>query len=123
MLRAAALALVLAACGGGGGKKSEPTTIGNTGGTGDGSGSAAAPAGDARVIQRTQAGGVIELVGDRGGAMDAANEEMEAHCGPNNYTIVQEGEEAVSDGKETDRVATAWRVHYQCNGAAGPPPP
>jgi len=102
------------------------------------------------VISRTQAGGVIELQGDRGKAMEQANAEMNAHCGPGNFTITQEGEEAIgtdtvqrADTAEdtktsrsgrrssTDsttvattstRTATAWRVHYQCNGAGGPPP-
>jgi hypothetical protein len=111
---------------------------------------ALAACGSARVIQRTQAGGVIELQGDRGKAMEQANQEMASHCGPNNYTIVQEGEEAVGtdtftredtsggsstsrDGRQTQggstttgqqstRTATAWRVHYQCNGAGGPAP-
>jgi hypothetical protein len=116
---------------------------------------ALAACGSARVIQRTQAGGVIELSGDRGKAMEQANQEMASHCGPNNFTIVQEGEEAVGtdtysqqntnygqgtstspDGQQqvtqggqqtnavqSTRTATAWRVHYQCNGAGGPPPP
>jgi len=69
---------------------------------------------EARVIQRTNNGGVIELAGDRDNAMKAAMDEMSAHCGPDAYTIVQEGEEAVGhDGGP--RTATAWRVHYQCN--------
>ncbi len=112
---------------------------------------ALAACGSARVIQRTQAGGVIELQGDRGKAMEQANQEMSAHCGPNNYTIVQEGEEAIgtdtytredtsadshqsrngrhqsadstTTGQQSTRTATAWRVHYQCNGAAGAPAP
>ena len=112
---------------------------------------ALAACGSARVIQRTQAGGVIELQGDRGKAMEQANQEMAAHCGPNNYTIVQEGEEAIgtdtytredtsaqasqsrsgrhqradstTTGQQSTRTATAWRVHYQCNGAAGAAPP
>src|SRR5688572_17928297 len=111
---------------------------------------ALAACGSARVIQRTQAGGVIELQGDRGKAMEQANQEMAAHCGPNNYTIVQEGEEAVgtdtysredtsaqagqsrsgrrqyadqtTTGQTSTRTATAWRVHYQCNNAQGPAP-
>ena len=106
--------------------------------------------GSARVISRNQSGGVIELSGDRGKAMEQANQEMSAHCGPNNYQIAQEGEEAIgtdtvvqedtaqdsrtsrngrrssSDSSTTQtaqtRTATAWRVHYQCNGAGGPPP-
>jgi len=109
-----------------------------------------AACGSARVIQRTQAGGVIELSGDRGKAMEQANQDMAAHCGPNNFTIVQEGDEAVgtdtytrqdtndtehqsrsgrtttndqtTQGQSSTRTATAWRVHYQCNGAGGPPP-
>lgn len=106
----------------------------------------ASACGSARVIQRTQSGGVIELSGDRGKAMEQANQEMASHCGPNNFTIVQEGEEAVgtdtytqeqttdrtsrsgrtnqetTQGQTSTRTATAWRVHYQCNGAGGPPP-
>ena len=111
-----------------------------------------AACGSARVLQRTQTGGVIELQGDRGKAMEQANQEMAAHCGPNNFTITQEGEEAVgtdviatedqtttdktsrngrrsrSDTQTTQtqstRTATAWRVHYSCGGApAGGPPP
>jgi len=111
---------------------------------------ALAACGSARVLQRTQTGGVIELSGDRGKAMEQANQDMAAHCGPNNFTIVQEGEEAVgtdtytredtndtshasrsgrtttndstTQGQTSTRTATAWRVHYQCNGAGGPPP-
>ena len=111
---------------------------------------ALAACGSARVINRTQAGGVIELQGDRGKAMEQANQEMASHCGPNNYTIVQEGEEAIgtdtyssedtnaaaqssrdgrrqdaastTQGQQSTRTATAWRVHYQCNGAGGPQP-
>ena len=112
-----------------------------------------AACGTARVIHRDQVGGVIELQGDRGKAMEQASQEMAAHCGPNNFTIVQEGEEAIgtdtftredqaTDSKtsksgrrsatdstttaqQSTRTATAWRVHYQCGGAAaaGGPPP
>ncbi len=110
-----------------------------------------AACGSAKVIQRTQAGGVIELQGDRGKAMEQANGEMSRHCGPGNYQITQEGEEAVgtdtfvredtstdsatsrsgrrsatdstTTGQQSTRTATAWRVHYQCAGAAGGPPP
>jgi hypothetical protein len=107
---------------------------------------ALAACGTARVIRRDQVGGVIELQGDRGKAMEQANQEMAAHCGPNNFTITQEGEEAVgtdtftredqaSDSKtsksgrrestdstttqtQSTRTAVAWRVHYACGGAA-----
>lgn len=109
-----------------------------------------AACGSARVIQRNQNGGIIELQGDRGKAMEQANSEMAAHCGPNNFSVVQEGEEAIgtdtfsredtaqdtavsrngrrastdstTTGQQSTRTATAWRVHYQCNGAAGPAP-
>ena len=115
---------------------------------------ALAACGSARVISRTQAGGVIELQGDKGKAMEQANQEMSAHCGPGNFTITQEGEEVIGTDtvatedtaedtktsrsgrrQSTDtstvattstRQATAWRVHYSCNGAGGggaPPPP
>jgi hypothetical protein len=111
---------------------------------------ALAACGQAKVIQRTQTGGVIELDGDRGKAMEQARGVMDGHCGPNNYQIVQEGEEVIGqdtftqentndrehtskNGRTTNdttttnqqtstRDATAWRVHYQC-GAAGAPPP
>ena len=111
---------------------------------------ALAACGSAKVIQRTQTGGVIQLDGDRGKAMEQANSEMAKHCGPGNYTITQEGEEAVgtdtytredsstdaavsrsgrrassdttTTGVQSTRTATAWRVHYVCNGAGGPPP-
>jgi hypothetical protein len=113
-----------------------------------------AACGSARVISRTQAGGVIELQGDKGKAMEQANQEMSAHCGPGNFTITQEGEEVIGTDtvatedtaedtktsrsgrrQSTDtstvattstRNATAWRVHYSCNGQGGggaPPPP
>ena len=36
--------------------------------------------GSARVISRNQSGGIIELSGDRGKAMEQANEEMAAAC-------------------------------------------
>ncbi len=109
-----------------------------------------AACGSARVINRNQSGGVIELSGDRSKAMEQANSEMAAHCGPNNFTITQEGEEAIgtdtfsredssanqntsrngrhssadstTTGQQSTRTATAWRVHYSCNGAGGPPP-
>lgn len=108
--------------------------------------------GAARPIHRDQQGGVLELQGDHGKAMEDAGQQMAAHCGPNNFTIVSEGEEAVGtdtiatedqstqektsrNGRRTrsdttttnttsTRTATAWRVHYQCGapGVGGPPP-
>lgn len=105
--------------------------------------------GSARLISQNQGGGVLELQGDRGKAMADANGQMASHCGPNNYQIVQQGEEAIgtdtfvredttsdqatsrsgrrsssdttTTGQQSTRTATAWRVHYQCAGAGGPP--
>jgi hypothetical protein len=108
--------------------------------------------GNAKVIQRNQGGGVIELQGDRGKAMEQATQEMAAHCGgPGSWQVVQEGEEVIGQdtytredtaqdtktsrrgrrqstdttttGQTSTRNATAWRIHYQCNNAAGAPPP
>ncbi len=101
-----------------------------------------AACGTARVVNRNQYGGTIALEGDRNKAMERAHQAMAAHCGPNNYTIVSEGETVVGtdsaassetvqhkDGTVTQeagqstRDAVEWRVTYQCAGApAGPPP-
>jgi hypothetical protein len=54
-----------------------------------------AACGSARIVKRTQYGGVIALQGDRGKAMEQAHKEMGAHCGAGNYSIVQEGEEVI----------------------------
>ncbi len=108
--------------------------------------------GSAKVIQRNQTGGVIELQGDRGKAMEQATAEMAAHCGgPGSWQVTQEGEEVIGQdtfvredtteasktsrsgrrnrtdttttGQTSTRNATAWRIHYTCNSAAGAPPP
>ncbi|HEX2690263.1 MAG TPA: hypothetical protein VHN14_26795 [Kofleriaceae bacterium] len=107
---------------------------------------ALAACGTARVIHQDQAGGVIELQGDQGKAMEQANQEMAAHCGAGNFTVVSQGEEAIGtdtvtsedqatnsktsrSGRHTatdtsttattsTRTATAWRVHYQCGQGA-----
>ncbi len=74
---------------------------------------AAMACGTARVLQRTPRGGVIELQGDHGKAMEQANEEMAAQCGADNVTIMQEGEEVVGkDRKNRDKMG--WRLRYQC---------
>ena len=106
---------------------------------------ALAACGSARLIQQTPQGGTLELQGDHGKAMEDANNQMAAQCGPNNFTIMQQGEEPVGtdtyvqqndtttdrtsrNGRRTTtdqqtntvqstRTATVWRVHYQCNGA------
>ncbi|HUQ04599.1 MAG TPA: hypothetical protein VM261_18995 [Kofleriaceae bacterium] len=60
-----------------------------------------AACGSARIVSRTQYGGIVALQGDRGKAMEQAHKEMAAHCGAGNYAIVQEGEEVIG----TDTVA------------------
>jgi len=70
------------------------------------------PPAHARLIMRTSNGGVIQLDGDRGKAMERSQDLMVAHCGPDNFTIIQEGEERVDE--DVPRGPTAWRVHYQC---------
>jgi hypothetical protein len=109
----AALVFVIA-CGGSAKQPAEP--ISNTNKSGATDSSSGGP-GQGKVIQRSRAGGVIELEGERGAAMEQAIKEMEAHCGPSAYVIVQEGEEAIADPDGgPGRMATAWRVHYQCTG-------
>lgn len=104
--------------------------------------------GAARVIHQDQTGGVIELQGDHGKAMEQASQEMATHCGANNFTVMSQGEEAIgtdtytredqsTDSKtsrsgrrsasdttttaqQSTRTATAWRIHYQCGGAGAP---
>jgi len=98
-----ALAVMLVACGG---KSPKPAPIENTEKpTADES----SQPGKGKTIQRMATGGVIELSGDRGEAMEQAAHEMSAHCGADAYTIIQEGEEAIGASQ------TAWRVHYECN--------
>jgi len=94
---------------------------------------ALAACGSARVVQRTQYGGVIALNGDRQKAYEQAEQEMARHCGPGNFQVVREGEVPVgtdsmarsdtynnNDGTQTQtagqstRTATEWRVEYQC---------
>ena len=111
-MKVLSILFVVAACGGGS-KKPEPAPINNTAKQDE-------TLGLAKVVQRTNQGGVIELGnGDRGAALTKANDEMAKHCGSGNYTITQEGEEAVGDSTDpcAGRMATAWRVHYVCNGS------
>lgn len=101
----------------------------------------AAGCGHARLVSRTQYGGVYALEGDRNKAMEDASSQMSAHCrGP--YTIVAEGENVVgadsaqqnetyvkddgtvvNQGGASTREATEWRVQYQCGQAQPQPPP
>jgi hypothetical protein len=79
-----------------------------------------AKAGESRQVARTATGGIIELQGDHAVALPEANELMSQHCGTNNYTITQEGQEAIGtdtlDGQPI-RTISAWRVHYLCGDA------
>lgn len=91
---------------------------------------ALAACGTARVVQKTTAGGTIELEGDHNKAMEQANEQMAAHCGLSNVTVLFEGVEPIDDAAgsaasaqaapETTR--TAYRVHYQCGDGAAVTP-
>ena len=58
-----------------------------------------AACGHAEMVQQNQSGGLIRLVGDRGKAMEDAHKQMTQHCGPANYQVTQQGEEAI--GKDT----------------------
>ena len=62
-----------------------------------------AACGAARVIHQDQMGGVIELQGDQGQAMQQANQQMAAHCGANNFTVVSQGEEAIGTDTVTQQ--------------------
>ena len=96
--------------------------------------------GSARVVNRSQTGGILALQGNRSKAMEDAHEKMKQHCqGP--YTIVQEGEHVVgtdtvhgeetyetqdgvaTEGGSSTRQATEWRVKYMCGQANAAPPP
>lgn len=84
---------------------------------------ALAACGTARIVQKTPYGGVIELQGDHGKAIEQANEEMAAACP--DFIVVREGYEPVGDAPPGGSAATVYRVRYQCgNGApAGAPRP
>ena len=111
-----------------------------------------AACGSARLINQTQAGGTFALDGDRGKAMEDAQAQMAAHCGPGNFSIVSQGQAVIGqdtvaqedtqygqnqsrNGRRTrggsstvaqssTRDATEWRVEYACGaGGGGAPPP
>jgi hypothetical protein len=108
-----------------------------------------AACGSARVVNRTQYGGVIALQGDRGKAMEQATAEMAAHCGgPGSYRVIKEGEvvigtdtyvredtatdsktsrsgrrsstDTTTTGQTSTRQAKEWQIEYECSNA--PPP-
>ena len=79
---------------------------------------ALAACGTARVVQKTPIGGTIELQGDHNKAMEQANEEMAAHCGFSNFTVLFEGAEPLELDSTPEKPAdsrTAYRVRYQCD--------
>lgn len=99
------LALLLVACGG---KSPQPVTVSNSAGS-PATAEPGSDAGTARVVQRHQNGGVIELTGEHDVAIREAQKEMAAHCGPDAYQIVQEGIETVHP-----EARPGWTVHYVC---------
>jgi hypothetical protein len=92
--------------------------------------------GSARVVQRNQTGGVLALAGWPDKSNQAAHAKMAAHCGPANYTIVEESEAVIgsstSGSGEATSVAgvllqtkssetqnkTEPRLSYVCNSVA-----
>ena len=88
--------------------------------------------GTARIIQMTPTGGIIELHDDRSKAMEQATHDMNAKCGPNNFTIVKEGYDPLNATDDDPAMTssgsdapphTEWRIHFQCNGAVADPAP
>ena len=93
--------------------------------------------GTARVVQRNPGGGTLALQGVREEAMKDAHVKMSSHCGPGQYSVVQESEQVVgtqtvnseeakktkkgtvvNEGQSQTRDVTEWRITYQC-GAPG----
>jgi pyruvate/2-oxoglutarate dehydrogenase complex dihydrolipoamide acyltransferase (E2) component len=91
--------------------------------------------GMARLVERTQDGGIIALEGDRDKAWIEAEKEIYSHCGDKSYTIVKEGESVVGSntdysehssegvgkiidvvvgGESTTTDLTEWRIYYIC---------
>jgi hypothetical protein len=84
-----------------------------------------AACGTARLIHQDQEGGIIQLDGDRGQALNDAALMMTQQCGPGNFHLLSQGEEPIgttttSDGSAQEvRPVVAWRIHYVC-GRNGP---
>ena len=112
-LRSAVLVVVLAC----GGPARQPAPISHSE-TSSGGSTIEYAQGSIGVIERTGAGGILELNGDRSSAMAAANSEMARHCGTGRFTITQEGEGVSVDENHPpppgSPTPTAWRVHYVC---------
>jgi hypothetical protein len=99
-----------------------------------------------RVVKLTEVGGEIALFGDRVDAMEKAVRTMTAHCGPEGYKVVEQGEAVVGQvattqergGEDTVRLnrqasvtttsktttstvqdKTEWRVTFACLDESG----
>ena len=70
--------------------------------------------GTAELVTQNQVGGVYRLTGIRDKAMADAHKQMAAHCGPGNYTVTQQGEEAIG----TDVIARS-DTNYGEDSVAG----
>jgi len=68
--------------------------------------------GYAKVIRRDMYGGVLALKGVRDKAMQDAIRKMEAHCGPNNYTIISE-EEVPIGTRTTSRSTSSYDSRFK----------
>lgn len=88
--------------------------------------------GSARLVEKTQTGGVIALEGDRDKAWEQAEADIRDHCGDQGHHIVREGETVIGEkteygertepdkkgtstgGEVTTSDLTEWRVEYMC---------
>jgi hypothetical protein len=112
---------------------------------------ALAACGSARLVSQDPSGTTFALEGDRNKAMDDANAQMTAQCGPGAYHMVSQGEFVIGEdsfaqsdtqyGEKTSRngrrtqggsntqaqsstrQATEWRITFACNNAPAPAGP
>lgn len=112
---------------------------------------ALAACGSARLVSQDPSGTTFALEGDRNKAMDDANAQMTAQCGPGAYRMIQQGEVPIGEdtfaqsdtqygekssrnGRRTQggsntqaqsstRTAVEWRITYACNNAPAPAGP
>jgi hypothetical protein len=63
--------------------------------------------GSARVVQRNQMGGMLALEGWPDKSNQEAHAKMAAHCGPGNYTIVEESEAVIGSSTSGSGEATS----------------
>ncbi len=112
---------------------------------------ALAACGSARLVSQDPSGTTFALEGDRNKAMDDANAQMTAQCGPGAYHMVQQGEVVIGEdtftqsdtqyGEKTSRngrrtrggantqqqsstrAAKEWQITFACNNAPAPAGP